>query len=162
MRATYKILIMDTSSEEDCLVLKFKEYLISRKRDEFTKHLVAEDLKLSIVGIVKLVQTEVFSKEIKDLEGQGRVKCLSKLVKLRPILDNGLMRVVGRIFDAAVSVDARFSMIFSPNHSVTQRLITSYHQKLGNSCQSRIQAQMREIFGTQRGFPYFARPFDGI
>ena len=93
-----------------------------RKRDdefELIKHLTAEDVKLSTVAIVKLAQRKVFSEEIKNLEKQGSVKRSSKLVKLRPILDNGLMRVGGLIIDAPVSPDARFPMIVPPNHSVT-------------------------------------------
>ena len=72
-RDTHKIFIMDSSSEKDCLV----EYLRCRKRDdefELTKHLTAQDFKLSTVAIVKLAQREVFSEEIKDLEKRGSVK----------------------------------------------------------------------------------------
>ena len=56
-------------------LLKFKEYLRCNRRDdefELTKHLTAEDLKLSTFAIVKLAQREVFSKEIEDLEKRGR------------------------------------------------------------------------------------------
>ncbi|XP_044165822.1 uncharacterized protein LOC122949828 [Acropora millepora] len=130
-------------------LLKFKECLRCRKRDdkfELTKHLTAEDLKLSAVAIVNLAQREVFSEEIKDLEKRGNVKRSSKLVKLRPIFDNGLMRVGGRIVDAPVSPDARFPMIVPPNHSVTQLLIASYHQKLAHAGQGHILAQLREKF----------------
>ena len=135
-------------------LLMFKEYLRCRKRDdefELTKHLTAEDLKLSTVAIVKLAQREVFSEEIKDLEKRGSVKRSSKLVKLRPILDNGLMRVGGRIVDVPVSPDARFPMIVPPNHSVTQLLIASYHQKLAHAGQSHILAQLREKFWIPKG-----------
>ena len=135
-------------------MLKFKEYLRCRKRDdefELTKHLTADDLKLSTVAIVKLAQREVFSEEIKGLEKRGSVKRSSKVVKLRPILDNGLMRVGGRIVDAPVSPDARFPMIVPPNHSVTQLLVASYHQKLAHAGQSHILARLREKFWIPKG-----------
>ena len=135
-------------------LLKFKDYLRCRKRDdefELTKHLTAEDLKLSTVAIVKLAQREVFSEEIKNLEKRQSVKCSSTFVKLRPILDNGLMRVGGRIVDFPVSPDARFPMIVPSNHSVTQLLIASYHQKLAHAGQSHILAQLREKFWIPKG-----------
>ena len=72
------------------------------------------------------------------------MKRSSKVVKLRPILDNGLMRVGGRIVDAPVSPDARFPMIVPPYHSVTQLLIVSYHQKLAHVGQSHILARLRK------------------
>ena len=90
-------------------MLTFKEYLRCRERDDefkLSKHLTAEYLKLSTVAIVKLAQREVVSEEIKDLEKRGSVKCSSKFLKLRLIRDNGLMRVGGRIVDAAVAPDA--------------------------------------------------------
>ena len=109
-------------------LLKFKEYLRCRKRDdkfELSKLLRAEGLKLSTVAIVQLAQSKVFSDEVKNLEKRGSVKRSSKLVKLRPILDNGFVRVGGRIGDSPVTPDARFPMIVPPNQPVTQLLIAS-------------------------------------
>ncbi|XP_068691569.1 uncharacterized protein [Montipora foliosa] len=109
-------------------LLKFKEYLRCRKRDdkfEVSKLLSAEDLKLSTVAIVQLALSKVFAEEAKNLEKRGSVKRSSKLVKLRPILDNGFVRVGGRIGDSPVTPDARFPKIVPPNQPVTQLLIAS-------------------------------------
>ncbi|KAK2558598.1 Uncharacterized protein P5673_018777 [Acropora cervicornis] len=109
------------------------EYLRCRKRDdkfELTKHLTAEDLKLSAVAIVKLAQREVFSEEIKDLEKRGNVKRSSKLVKLRPILDNGLMRVGGRIVDGHRSKGIPY-----PQDPISSKERLSIFQELERLCQ---------------------------
>ena len=53
------------------------------------------------------------------------MKRSSKLVKLRPILDNGLVRVTGRIGDSPVTPDARFPMIVPPNYPPSDCIIAS-------------------------------------
>ena len=96
--------------------------------------------------IVKLVQREVSAEEIQDLETRGHVKLSSKIVKLRPILDDCVMRVGGRITDAPIAFDAKFPMIVPPKHHVAQLLIASFHQKLLHAGQNHILAHLREKF----------------
>ena len=64
--------------------------------------------------IVKLVQREVYAEERQDLETRGHFKRLSKIVKLRPILDGCVMRVGGHIADGPIAFDAKFPMIVPP------------------------------------------------
>ena len=68
------------------------------------------DLEKATFTIVKLVQREVYAEEIQDLETRGHVKRSSKIVKLRPILDDCVMRVGGRITDAPIAFDAKCQM----------------------------------------------------
>ena len=101
--------------------------------------------------IVKLVQKEVSAEEIQDLETRGHVKLLSKIVKLRPILDDCVMRVGGRIADAPIAFDTKFPMIVPPKHHVTQLLMASFHQKLLHAGQNHILAHLREKFWIPNG-----------
>ena len=95
--------------------------------------------------IVKLVQREVYAEERHDLETRGHFKRLSKIVKLRPILDGCVMRVGGgHIADAPIAFDAKFPMIVPPKHHVAQLLIASFHQKLLHAGQNHILAHLRE------------------
>ena len=86
-------------------LLKFKAYLQYRKdkKADIEKDLTTADLEKATLTIVKLVQREVYAEEIQDLETRGHVK-----VKLRPILDDCVMRVGGRITDAPIAFDAKF------------------------------------------------------
>ena len=101
--------------------------------------------------IVKLVQREVSAEEIQDLETRGHVKLSSKIVKLRPILDDCVMRVGGRITDAPIAFDAKFPMFVPPKHHVAQLLIASFHQKLLHAGQNHILAHLREKFWIPNG-----------
>ena len=135
-------------------LLKFKTYLKCQRESDIpsvAKYLTTNELKHSTIAIVKLAQKQVYSEEIKDLEKRGNVKSTSKLVKLKPVLDNGVMRVGGRILEAPIGPEAKFPMIVPPKHHVARLLITAYHQKLAHAGQNHILAQLREQFWIPKG-----------
>ena len=76
---------------------------------------------------------------------------MSKIVKLRSISDDCVMRVGGRIADAPIAFDAKFPMIVPPKHHVAQLLIASFHQKLLHAGQNHILAHLREKFWIPNG-----------
>ena len=134
-------------------LLKFKAYIQygKDKKADIEKHLTTADLEKATLTIVKLVQREVYAVEIQDLEKRGHVKRSNKIVKLRPILDDCVMRVGGRIADAPIAFDAKFPMIVPPKHHVAQVLIGSFHQKLLHAGQNQNLAHWREKFWIPNG-----------
>ena len=105
-------------------LLKFKEYLRCRKNKDTVginrlKFLTTTDLEKAKIAIVKLVQRQMYAEEIHDLEHKGNVRCSSKIFKLRPVLNDGVLRVGGRISEAPIAFGARFPVIFPPKHHVT-------------------------------------------
>ena len=134
-------------------LLKFVLYLQCRKAKSLyqgSKYLTAADLEATN-AIVKLIQREVYPNEVKDLEDGRAVKCSSKIVKLCPSLDDGILRVGGRVFAESIPPGARCPMILPPKHHVTQLLITAYHQKLAHAGQNHILALLRERFWIPKG-----------
>ena len=57
-------------------------------------YLTGNDLLEATVAIVKLVQRETHSEEIKALETRGNVKGSSKIARLRPMLVDGVIKKV--------------------------------------------------------------------
>ena len=96
-----------------------------------------------MITIVKLAQKQGYSEEIKDLQKRGNVKRTSKLVKLRPVLTDGVIRVGGGILEAPIGLEAKFPMIIPPKHPVAHLLIAAFHQKLTHAGQNHILAQLR-------------------
>ena len=152
-------------------LLKFVSCLQCRKAKSLyqgSKYLTAADLEKATIAIVKLIQREVYPNEVKDLEDGRAVKCSSKIVKLCPLLDDGILRVGGRVFffflifimkqqkmfffsAESIPPGARCPMILPPKHHVTQLLITAYHQKLAHAGQNHILALLRERFWIPKG-----------
>ena len=82
------------------------------------------DLDKATVAIVKLVKREVYAEKMYDLGTKGNVKRWSKIVRLRPILKDGVMKFGGRIREAPISFDATFSLIIPPKYHVAQLIDT--------------------------------------
>ncbi|XP_067024018.1 uncharacterized protein [Acropora muricata] len=134
-------------------LLKFEAYLQYRKdkKADIEKNLTTADLEKATLTIIKFVQREVYAEGIQDLKTKGQVKSSSKIVKLRPILDDGVMRVGGRIAEAPIALDAKFPMIVPPNHHVAQLLVASFHKKLLHAGQNHILAHLRKKFWIPNG-----------
>ena len=137
-------------------LLKYKEYLRRRcvkgmKDNDISTYLTTKDLEDATLAIVKLVQHESYEMEINDLKKHDKVKLSSKIVRLRPLLIDGILRVGGRVMEAPISYEAKFPVIIPPKHHVTQLLITSFHQKLAHAGQEHVLAQMREQFWIPKG-----------
>ena len=132
-------------------LLKFKSYLKKDRDSSSSKYLTTDDLQKATTAVVRLVQNEAYADEMGDLEKGKNVKHSSRIVKLRPMLDNGVMRVGGRISEAAIAFGAKFPMIMTPGHHVTQLFIAAFHQRLAHTGQNHILTSLREQFWIPRG-----------
>lgn len=89
-------------------LLKFKAYLQCPKGSNINsgaKYLTTKDLEKATIAIIKLVQSEVYQEEIGDLEKRGNVKRSSGIVKPRPMLVEGVVRVGGCISDCFINAE---------------------------------------------------------
>lgn len=121
------------------------------KFNSSSKYLTTDDLQKATTAVVRLVQNEAYADEMGDLEKGKNVKRSSRIAKLRPMLDNGVIRVGGRISEAAIAFGAKFQMIMPPGHHVTQLLIAAFHQRLAHAGRNHILASLREQFWIPRG-----------
>ena len=83
------------------------------------KYLTGNDLEEATVAIVTLLQRETYSGEKKDLEKRRNVKVSGKIVRLRPMLIDGVIRVGGRISEAPIALGATFAIITPSKHHVS-------------------------------------------
>ena len=72
-------------------LLNFKSYLKKDRDSSSSKYLTTDDLQKATTAVVRLVQNEAYANEMGDLEKGKNVKHSSRIVKLRPMLDNGVM-----------------------------------------------------------------------
>ncbi|KAI4884818.1 hypothetical protein NFI96_007752, partial [Prochilodus magdalenae] len=83
--------------------------------------------------IIRIVQEEVFSDEIKSLKQKKEVNLnqSTKLFKLNPFIDdNGILRVGGRLHQAALHPHVKHPAILPKGHHVSRLLIKYYHEKV--------------------------------
>ncbi|XP_026686181.1 uncharacterized protein LOC103518638 isoform X2 [Diaphorina citri] len=75
--------------------------------------------------ILKYVQQECFSSEIENIEKNG--ECGKTLKKLSPFLEQGILRVGGRLSNSNLPNDQQHPILLPSNHHVTELIVTHCH-----------------------------------
>ncbi len=88
-----------------------------------------EELLKAKVCIVKSVQNECYSEELKCINSGSNIPQSSSLWKLHPILDqNQLLRVGGRIEQSGLSMNDVHPIIIPGRHHLATLLVSHYHE----------------------------------
>lgn len=94
----------------------------------------AADIRNSATILIRLLQREVFSEEISILESEDTTKARrrmklqsSRLRKLAPFLNDGIIRVGGRLTYLPIPFSVKHPILMPSNHNVTRLLIFHYH-----------------------------------
>jgi len=136
---------MDQTSRDQ---LSVNEVLVAEK--EIIRHLQ----KLSFPDVVEAVQrvtsNQESSRQVKP--GLRRLKIVTFLSKLNPVLDGeGILRVGGRLENAAISYDAKHQIILPYRHHVTNLIIQKYHQEAGHLGQEYVLSSLRQQYWIIKG-----------
>ena len=93
--------------------------------------------------IFRYLQREHFAKEIGRLEAGSEVLSSSSLSKLNPFLENGLLRVGGRLENTQLSHESKHEKILSKCY-MNKLIVTEQHQRLGHTGRQQVIAKLRE------------------
>ncbi|XP_062714020.1 uncharacterized protein LOC134290830 [Aedes albopictus] len=96
--------------------------------------------------LVGIAQREAFREEFASLATSGQVKPSSKLKSLRPFVDEGVLRVGGRLRNAAVPEDQKHPFVLPSKHPFTELVARYYHQKLLHAGPQLLISSLREKF----------------
>ena len=139
-------------------ILKFLQWLKwSAKRketntNEIARRISQDEIEKAKREVVIMVQKGTFPQELKDLKAGRQVKASSNIVKLKPVIMNdGVLRVGGRISRAPISPDAMNPMILPKNHHVTTILIRYVHERNGHCGVEQVLSLLREQFWVIKG-----------
>ncbi|XP_041787866.1 uncharacterized protein LOC121603241 [Anopheles merus] len=109
-------------------------------------HLSLEELAESTLCLVRLAQAESFPENIKHLSKGDSVGNNSPLKLLAPFLQDGLLRVGGRLRHAPIPFDRKHPYILPANHPLTNQIATLYHRTYQHANPQLLIANMRERF----------------
>ncbi|XP_058840265.1 uncharacterized protein LOC131695765 [Topomyia yanbarensis] len=108
--------------------------------------ITSSELDDALRALVRLAQEESFPQELADLSKRTHVRDSSRIVSLKPILNEGMMCVGGRLRHASVSPNRKHPYILDPHHPLTKIVVTHYHRKLFHAGQQLLISAMRERF----------------
>ena len=111
------------------------------------KTLTLEELDQASQLIIRVVQGECFAREIEDLKASKEVKTSSRIVRVRPTLVKGILRVGGRLEEAvALSFDEKHPIILPGGHHISRLIVRHCHERLAHAGREQTLAETRKTF----------------
>jgi hypothetical protein len=84
--------------------------------------------------------------EVRNLECSKTCNRSSRLRKLDPVLDDGLLRVGGRLEKANIPYGVKHPVILPSESAISKLILISAHQKVGDLGQNSILAEIRQKY----------------
>ena len=105
------------------------------------------DLTRAESAIIRFSQQAIFKEEISMLKGGASgVKKTSDIYRLDPVLKDDLLRVGGRLSQAALPEELKHPVILSKSQHVSNLILRSIHQKLGHAGRNHMLSTLRRRY----------------
>ncbi|XP_062713268.1 uncharacterized protein LOC134290212 [Aedes albopictus] len=111
-----------------------------------TGFLQTSELAEATDNLVRLAQHETFAKDLAAVAKHGQVDSNSDLRTLTPILVDGILRLRGRLRNAAISECRKHPIILPARHPLTTSIVSYYHLKNLHAGPQLLASCVREKF----------------
>jgi len=108
--------------------------------------LIVEGLVTAEAELIRLSQQHEYTEEINALLEGSTVKKKSPLYKLDPQLQNGLLRVGGRLNEAAMPQESNNPVILPKNSLVATLILQHIHEEIGHCGRNYMPATLRQKY----------------
>lgn len=117
------------------------------KQNKKTGILLPSELKNATDAIIKIIQRDAFSEEIKILIKNKILPKSSRIIALSPFIDErGILRVGGRLSNADITFDAKHQILLPHKNSVTDLIIKEYHMTCLHGGPKLTESTLRQKF----------------
>ena len=113
-----------------------------------------EELRHAELQLVKYVQNQQFGDVISKLSEKKSLSkkvCSVAMLKLNPILCEGVVRVGGRLSSAPVDFSLRHPVILPKESHFTDLVVRQYHESSGHPGYNGTLSSLREMYWIERG-----------
>ena len=138
--------ISQVNKDPERLKLRIQQQMKKVKSDIEKNTLSWEQLLAAEVEIIRHSQKQWFPDEVKALYGSGSVKRNSQLYKLDPTLQDGILRVGGRLDKSTMTDSAKHPAILSKDSRVASLILLDLHEKIGHCGRNYMLSHLREKF----------------
>ncbi|KAL7870792.1 hypothetical protein SRHO_G00082890 [Serrasalmus rhombeus] len=107
-------------------------------------HPTVKDIRRAETAIIQFSQRQTFHEELCALQKGDKIRRSSFIVKLDPFLQDGVLRVGGRLHHAALPEHTRHPAILAKNHHVTTLIIRNAHEEIGHGGRNHTLARLRQ------------------
>ncbi|KAL6464619.1 hypothetical protein MHYP_G00269360 [Metynnis hypsauchen] len=102
---------------------------LGSKQENCKDFVAIEDRERAAKVVIKLIQQQAFSSEVNTLKRRGNLPNSSPLYSLDPILDEGLLRVGGRLKHSSLTQELKHPIILPKDDHITRLILSHYHVK---------------------------------
>ena len=108
--------------------------------------LTVTELDLAINRVLQITQARDFSREIDRLTCGETINCKSPLLSLNPFMDQGLLRVGGRLSQSELPFSQRHPILLPRNHPIRTLIIRDVHTHLKHAGNQTTLYAVRESY----------------
>ncbi|XP_056099696.1 uncharacterized protein LOC130078198 [Rhinichthys klamathensis goyatoka] len=119
--------------------------------DPKSSSLSTAELQSAEFFIILYCQQQRFKFEIEALSQNTRVSRQSSIYVLDPVLEDGLLRVGGRLHRSAMPEESKHPIILAKEQHISELIIKCFHQTLGHSGRAHTLSAVRRKFWITKG-----------
>lgn len=148
----FKNLLVSLSQKTRQLNLSKQQHLSSEHKAEVIKALACsslltvEELAKAEFEIIKFCQRRRFSDERISLQTDTSVRKNSSIYKLSPVLEDGILRVGGRLSRAAMPEESRHPIILAKDSHISNILLKHIHEEVGHGGRNYVLSRLRQKY----------------
>lgn len=128
---------------EDQEKWQLHKIMTSYKASLSNRTLTVDDLRKVELEILRHCQRKKFLEEINSLQKGEPVKRRSHIYKLDLILQDGVLRVGGRLSRAAMPEESKHPAILGKDQRVSELILQEIHQAIGHSGRNHVLSKLR-------------------
>ncbi|KAL2102335.1 hypothetical protein ACEWY4_001503 [Coilia grayii] len=141
----FKDLLIHLSKKRKASALSVQQ--CDKIRAQTYELLSVDDLLQAEEALLRCVQQQHFQKEIAALEAEkNSVEKTSKLYKLDPYLQDGILRVGGRLNKMAMPEEFKHPAILPKNSHLTRLIIRHIHLSVGHGGRNQVMSKLRQKY----------------
>ncbi|XP_054869314.1 uncharacterized protein LOC129349591 [Amphiprion ocellaris] len=144
------LLNLSRKRKELCEVYKdqvqMNKEMANYKKSLKQTYLTVDDLRQAELDIIRYCQQIKFQEEISALQRKETVKKGSRIYKLNPQLQEGILRVGGRLSRACMPTEAKHPMLLPKDHHVVDLILQDAHELLGHSGRNHVLSHIRQRY----------------
>lgn len=132
--------------------LKYLKKVPIEETSNLRGQITIQELRQATDDIVRCVQQQTFASDKQhQTANEVSIDCKQKLRSLNPIMEDGILKVGGRLDRAPVSYELRHPAILPSKHQITELLIRHHHRMLGHQGPVQVLSALRESFWIVKG-----------
>ncbi|KAL7871964.1 hypothetical protein SRHO_G00069470 [Serrasalmus rhombeus] len=146
-RKECKAVVAITEADKRKQNLKVQEEMKRLRQSVDKKPLSVEDLENAEIALICHSQMEMYPEEFVSLQGKdAQVKKSSPLYRLDPVLQDGVIRVGGRLSKSAMPEESRFPAVLHKDHHLARLILMHVHRQNGHCGRNHLVAKVRQRY----------------